>query len=169
MAKRLGVFVDVSNLYYCVGKKFENRKLNYTKYKEYIAGMGEIVQAIAYGAQMENEAIKFIRVLSNLGFTTKFKAPQVYENAATGEGYKRKADWDVGIAMDIVTMADKLDIVILGSADGDLTPAVEWCRHKGIDVIVLACRISRSLKDNASKFIEIPESFLEEKRIITEA
>ena len=75
----------------------------------------------------------------------------------------RKADWDVGIAIDMVTTVEgnSIDMMIICTADGDMTPAVEWVISKGINVIILACGISRDLKNTATKFIEIPESFLE--------
>ena len=58
--KRIGVFVDVSNIYYCIGKKYEYRKLDYRKYLDFITDLGELVKVIAYGSQMSNEAAGFI-------------------------------------------------------------------------------------------------------------
>jgi len=160
--KRLGVFLDVSNLYYCIQKKFPKRKLDYRKYKRFIEDLGEIQQAIAYGAQMSSQADGFIYCLQQMGFHTKFKAPKVYPGE--GENVKRKADWDVGIAMDVVNMIDRFDMIILGTGDGDMLPLVEWCMRKGVDVVILATGISRDLKKQATKAIEIPESLLESKK-----
>ena len=159
MAKRIGVFVDVSNLYYCISKKFQDRKLDYAKYWDFIKELGDIQQAIAYGAQVNNEASNFIYCLKQVGFLTKYKSPKSYSHQAN---FKRKADWDVGIAIDIVNMIDRFDMIILGTADGDLVPAVEWAQQRGVDVVVFACGISRDLKNIARQFIEIPESLLEE-------
>lgn len=158
--KRIGLFVDVSNLYYCIGKKFEKRKLDYRKYLEFVQDFGEIVQAIAYGSQINNEAQGFIHCLEKIGFTAKFKGVKSFENDSR-TALRRKADWDVGIAIDIVNMVERLDMVILGSADGDLEPVVEWCMRRGVDVIILACGISRDLKNSSKQYIEIPESLLE--------
>ena len=158
--KRIGVFVDVSNLYYCIHKKYKGRKLDYRKYLAFIKDLGDMQVAIAYGSQMNNQASAFVYCLKAIGFNTKFKSPKTYVNL--GEtGIRRKADWDVGIAIDIVKMIDRLDMVILGSGDGDMLPVVEWAMDKGVDVVVLASGISRDLKDKATKFIEIPESLLE--------
>lgn len=158
--KRLLVCMDVSNLYYCISKKFEGRRLNYAEYIKYLNGLGEIQKMIAYGAQVGKEANAFIHCLRKLGFETKYKTPRVFRN---GLQTKRKADWDVGIAMDIVNMVElkSVDMIILGSADGDLTPCVEWAKARGVDVVVLACGIARELKKTATLFVEIPESFLE--------
>jgi uncharacterized LabA/DUF88 family protein len=158
MAKRIGIFCDVSNLYYCIGKKFDKRKLDYRKYLAFAKDLGDVQHAIAYGAQLQNEASAFIHCLKNFGFEPKYKSPKDYHNK---DNFKRKADWDVGIAIDIVKMIDRLDLIILGTADGDLTPVVDWAKERGVDVIVLACGISRELKDT-TKYIEIPESMLED-------
>ena len=157
--KRIGVFADVSNLYYCVNKKF-NSKLDYEKYYDWIKPLGEIQQAVAYGAQMDDKAEGFIYALKKIGFYTKYKTPKTYVN---NDIVRRKADWDVGIAIDIVTMIDKIDMIVLGTADGDLCPVVEWSLAKGADVIILACGISKDLKEIATKWVEIPESMLEDK------
>jgi len=158
MSKRIGVFVDISNIYYCIGKKFDQRKLDYRRYLEFLKDMGDIQHAIAYGAQINNEARGFIHCLRQVGFEPKYKTPKDYHNK---DNFKRKADWDVGIAMDIVRLIDRLDLIILGTADGDLTPVVEWAKEKGVEVVVFACGISRELKNVATKYIEIPESMLE--------
>ena len=97
--KRIGVFADVSNLYYCIGKKYTERKLDYQKYWEFITALGDIQQAIAYGAQIGSEAANFIYCLKQIGFQTRYKSPKSYNNQAN---FKRKADWDVGIAIDMV-------------------------------------------------------------------
>ncbi len=159
--KRVGIFADVSNLYYCIRLKFKERKLDYKKYYNFCADLGEITQAVAYGAQVGTEALNFIHCLREVGFATKYKQPKSYSD---GVRLKRKADWDVGIAIDIVSMADRLDLIVLGSADGDLSPVVSWARQRGIDVIVFGCGISRELKDVSTKYIEIPESLLEGQR-----
>lgn len=158
--KRIGVFVDVSNIYYCIGKKYEYRKLDYRKYLDFVRDFGDLVKIIAYGSQMTNEAAGFIHCLQKVGFQTKFKGVKTFTQ---GQEQKRKADWDVGITMDIVSMIDRFDMIILGTADGDLEPVVDWATRRGVDVVVLACGISRDLKDKATQYIEIPESLLEEQ------
>jgi len=156
--KRIGVFVDVSNLYYCIGLKYKGRKLDYNAYLTFIKDLGEVVQAIAYGAQIDNEAAAFIYCLQEIGFQPKYKTPKVYSSK---DKIKKKADWDVGIAIDIVNMVDRLDLIVLGTADGNLEPAVTWAMQRGVDVIILASGISRELKDSATRYIEIPVSLLE--------
>ena len=154
---RIGIFIDVSNLYYCVGKKF-NRKLDYKKYYTYVEQLGDIKQAIAYGAQLKNEARGFIHCLEEVGFTPKYKKPKIFHNDGK---VRHKADVDVDIAMDIVRKINSLDLIILGCADSDLAPVVDWSQECGVNVIVLATGIAHELRTAAYSSIEIPESFLE--------
>lgn len=142
--------------------KYPERKLDYAAYMKYVQELGLLHVAYAYGAQLENEASGFIHCLKATGYTPKYKTPKTYKSDGK---IKRKADWDVGIAMDIVQTIDRLDMVLLGSADGDLCPVVDWAQRRGAVVVVLACGISRDLRDLADQAIEIPESLLENKNV----
>ena len=158
MSRRIGFFVDVSNLYYCMGKKYPNRKISYSKLTEYVRGIGGITKSIAYGADKGKLTEGFIHFLKTLGFETKFKEPIGFAGNT-----RYKADWDVGITVDMLNMMDRFDTVILSTADGDLEPAVAHLVRQGVDVIILACGINKALKESATKFIEIPESMLEDE------
>lgn len=173
--KVVGVFADVSNLYYCIGKKFSGRKLAYDKYLKQAVGTHELYRAFAYGAQLNDEAVNFITCLRHFGYDTKYKKPKQYVAPSVAPNCPkcgeilpaekreiRKADWDVGIAMDVVRLIDRLDIVVIGSADGDLSPLVEWIKEKGRRCVVLACGISRDLKNVADHWTEIDEPLLED-------
>jgi uncharacterized LabA/DUF88 family protein len=157
--KRVLIVADISNLYYCVGRRFNSRKLDYKKLMKEAVGDNELYRAIAYGAEMGNEALHFKAALRNCGFEIKYKSPSSFP----GENNKeiRKADWDVGMAMDVVTMLDNVDIVVYATADGDLAPNLEYVRFKGKQTFVLACGISRDLKTIADNFREITEDMLE--------
>jgi uncharacterized LabA/DUF88 family protein len=156
--KRIGVFVDVGNLYHCLGTKFEGRRLDFRAYLKYVETLGEVQTANAYGCQVENEAKSFIAALKKAGFSPHYKAVKIIRKGTDRE--RRKGDWDVGIAVAMIQMLDKLDIVVLGTADSDLEPAVRYVRDRGATVIVLACGIAEELHAAANECIEIPESFL---------
>ena len=152
----VGLYVDVSNLYYCLNQRYDGKKLNYKKYIYYVKSLGTLIHSCAYGSHLNNEAGTFIDHLKSLGFETKFKEPKVFHNK---QGIKRKADWDVGITIDLVNDYSRFDRIVIGTADGDLAPTVSWLIDKGISVIILACNISRDLKELIpSASIEIPES-----------
>ncbi len=158
------VFADVSNLYYCIGRKYDGRKLDYERLFNKIKDFGTVQRAFAYGTQISQEATTFIACLRKLGWTTKYKQPKMSETPGEERKVVRKADWDVGIAMDAVRMADKVDTIILCSSDPDLVPLVEWVKDQGIRCIVMACGISRELKEIADQHFEIEDNLLEPLR-----
>jgi len=152
--KRVGIFIDVTDIYYHVIRHYRNRKLSYRSYLDFVEDFGDVVQAVAYGSQSNNDAAGFIRALKKIGYQTKFREIK--------NGYETQ--WNVAIAMDVVQMAPRLDLVVLGSADPDLEPLVGWCKRQGISVYVIACNIGNTLRECATECIEIPESLLEDKK-----
>lgn len=158
--KRVGIFVDISNIYMCLRSKYQ-RKLDYKKLMNYVNDFGEITVAIAYGAQVGDQAKAFIYYLSKLGFETKYKEPKTHRNP-NGQ-IITKANWDIQIAMDILDHADNLDVVIILSADGDFIPCLKRIKENGKIVIVIGSTINNELHKVADSCIEIPEVFLEGK------
>lgn len=156
MNNKIAVFVDVGNLYYCTGKKFEARKLDYRKYLEYCKTFGEIYQAYAYGSQVKEEAKNFILCLKQIGFLTKFKENEREE--------RRRVNWGSGITIDIVNVVERVDMVIIGSSDPDLLPAIEHIKSKGVKVVIIAAGVHRDLKKACNSFVEVSEDMLEEVR-----
>lgn len=154
MAKRIGVFADVSNLYYTIKGKYK-RKLDYGKFMEFIADLGDVAVSLAYGAQREDQAQKFIKCLREAGFTPKYKEPRTFNNKSQ---ITHKADWDVGIAVDMIRYMDDVDMYILASADSDMIPVIEYLNERGKEVVVIGCGISHQLKDSTKECIEIAKS-----------
>lgn len=152
--KRLGVFVDVSNLYYCTEKQYR-KKIDYAKYLAFLNDFGTTKFSIAYAAVMGTQADGFLHALAELGFQVKTRTPKEY--SIPGGGVKHKCDFDVQIALDMVHMQSQMDMCILGSADGDLTPAVKYLT---IPTVIFACGISNELAKSAKAAIEIPPSIL---------
>ncbi len=164
MPKRIGLFADVSNLYHCINSKY-SKKLDYAKYIDFCKALGQITIANAYGAQIKNQASYFLKCLRHFGFTPYFQTPRAFKTP-TG-GIQHKADYDVLITMGVVKAIENIDILILGSADGDFASLLEWVNGKGLKSIVFACNISQELKKVAHQTMEIPESYMENKNGIT--
>jgi uncharacterized LabA/DUF88 family protein len=99
-----------------------------------------------------------------MGIECFYKEPKVMHNKR-GD-LVHKADWDLGIALDVVDIIQGkgLDTVILCSADGDMAPLATWCRKRGAKVIIIACGISFELENTANTCIEIPRSLLMEDK-----
>lgn len=151
---KIGLYVDVSNLYFCLYNNLKG-KLNYAKLIDFLSPLGDICIAKAYGAQVNNEAEAFIETLQSLGFETHYKHPKYFGQTHTG-----KADWDVGIAIDIVKDLEKVDMVVLATADGDMSPLASYVIEKGKQIVVIGSNISKELQENVTKYIEIPNSLV---------
>jgi uncharacterized protein (TIGR00288 family) len=165
--KRVFMAVDVSNIYYCAQTK-HGGKVDYVKLYEYAGGYGSVVMANAYGAQKSHEAEAFIHCIREAGYTPHYKVPKAYTR--DGGGTRHKADWDVGICIDTVNaiLHRDIDLVILVTADGDLTPLVEWVKARGVEVVIIGANISRDLRRAATEYLEIPKSLIEDHNDATD-
>lgn len=152
--KRIGLYIDVSNLYFCLHNNLKG-KLDYSALLKFLEPLGTISIAKAYGAQVKDEASAFIRLLEGLGFQTFYKTPKYY-----GATHNGKADHDVSIAIDVVKDLPELDMVILATADGDMTPLVEYIKSFNKSIVIIGSNISKELQDTCTKYIEIPSSLV---------
>lgn len=160
--RSIGVFVDVGNLYHCVNKKFEGRKLDYKKYLENVITDDDILyRAIAYGIQVKDEANKFISCLKHYGFEAKYRRPKIHK--VDDKEVIRRIPWGVGIALDVVRIVsnNKLDVVVIGSSEPELVDLVEWVKERGVKCVVASCGIPREIREASDSWIELSENFLE--------
>jgi uncharacterized LabA/DUF88 family protein len=142
--RRIGVYLDTNNLYQAL-KHNHGRQLNYDKLMKHIRDMGKIKEAIAYGFEVDNEASNFKCMLEKVGFKTKYR--KVHPET--------RCNWNTTIVIDIMERCDDLDIVIVCSGDGDLTPIVHSLTAQGKKVIVIASSPAKSLVNKATSTIEI--------------
>ncbi|MFA6397793.1 MAG: NYN domain-containing protein [Candidatus Paceibacterota bacterium] len=138
--QRVGVFIDTQNLYH-TAKNLYKRRVNFGAIlKDAVAGR-KLVRAVAYVISTESgEENNFFDALTKVGIETKTKDLQIFSGGA------KKADWDVGLAVDAIKMASKLDVVILVAGDGDYIPLVEYLQTNGIQVEAVSFGKSSSLK-----------------------
>lgn len=172
MGKKVLVVVDISNIFYCVKKKF-NDKIDYGKLLDEVVRDNESLhRAIAYGAQIDNDAANFVNFLNQVGFETKYKEPKVVSRIPdprdpTRMKEIRKADWDVGMTMDVVKILDQVDVVVFCTADGDMAPCVEYVQSRGKEARVLGCTLSYELKAVCHNCQEIQPHLLMGSRLET--
>lgn len=150
--QRVGIFVDVANMYHSA-KNLYSAKVNFKEVlKTGIAGR-QLIRAIAYVIRSESEEEKaFFDALDKQGFEVKMKDLQIFP------GGMKKADWDVGIAVDAIKMADRLDSVVLVSGDGDYQPLVRYLQEsKGcqVEVIAFSRTTSSKLMDMVDDYIDL--------------
>jgi uncharacterized LabA/DUF88 family protein len=149
--QRVGIFIDAQNLYHS-GKNLYHSKVNFGKIVEDALDGRKLVRALAYVIKTESgEESAFFDALVKMGIETKIKDLQIFSSGA------KKADWDVGMAIDAVKMAPKLDAVILVTGDGDFVPLVEYLQtNEGCQVEVVSFG-----KSTSAKLIEATDHFMD--------
>ena len=149
--QRVGVFIDVQNMYYSAKNLF-HMKVNFGNIvKEATAGR-KLIRAIAYVVSTEGkEEQPFFDALYNLGIETKERPLQIFY------GGEKKADWDVGITVDAIRLSPSLDTIILVSGDGDYLPLVEYLQNQGkqVEVMAFGNTSSGKLREEADDFIDL--------------
>jgi uncharacterized LabA/DUF88 family protein len=151
--QRVGIFIDAQNLYHSA-KNLYKRKVNFGAIvKDAVAGR-KLVRAIAYVITSEAQDEKgFFEALTKLGIETKTKDLQVFTGGA------KKGDWDVGLAVDAIKMAPRLDTIIIVSGDGDFIPLVEYLQTMTqVEVIAFGQSTSGKLREQADDFLDLSEN-----------
>ena len=153
--QRVGVLVDIQNMYY-TGKVLYKKKVNFKNILHEAMSGRKLIRAIAYGVKTEEGLEeKFFDALEGHGFEVKTKDLQIFAGGA------KKADWDVGIAVDAIKMSKSLDVIVLVSGDGDYIPMIEYIQNTtGCRVEVIAFKKSASAKliEAADDFIDLSEN-----------
>jgi uncharacterized LabA/DUF88 family protein len=155
-AQRIGVFVDVQNMYYSAKSMYKS-KVNFSHIlKMAVSGRG-LIRAFAYVIKTDvvKEEKNFFDALENIGFEVKAKDLQVFY------GGHKKGDWDIGIAMDMIELAPKLDVAVLVSGDGDFVPLLRHLKHAlgvRVEVIAFGKSSATKLKEAADSFLDLDEN-----------
>ncbi len=159
-AQRVGVFIDTANLYHSAKHLYKTR-VNFANVLEEAVGGRILVRAIAYVVSTESgDENNFFEALTKMGIETKTKSLQIFSDGA------KKADWDVGLAVDAIKLAPKLDTIIIASGDGDYIPLIEYLDiNQGcqVEVISFGKSSSAKLKEAAHAFTDMcdnPKKFL---------
>lgn len=173
--QRVGIFVDVQNLYHSAKNLYQGR-VNYAELMKHLVGPRQLVRALAYvvksegvepqrgahvpvvsasaaAAQESSSAASessFFEALEKSGFELRMKDLQIYA------GGMKKGDWDVGIAVDAIRMSDMLDVVIIVTGDGDFVPLVNYLKW-GAGRTVEAAAFRRSA---STKLVEAVDEFI---------
>lgn len=147
--QRVGVFIDTQNMYYSARNLFSSH-VSFKNIVEAAVAGRKLIRAIAYVVRTKTgEEKPFFEALIKSGIETREKEIQEFFGGA------KKADWDVGMAVDAIRIADVLDVVVLVSGDGDFIPLVEYLKHRGRQVELAAFRETAS-----SKLIETVDSYI---------
>lgn len=151
-SQRIGVFVDVQNMYYSA-KNLYNAKVNFAQILKSAVGDRSLIRAIAYVIKADiKEEQNFFDALEKIGFEVKAKDLQIFAGGA------KKGDWDIGLAMDTIELAPRLDTIVIVSGDGDYVPLLLHLRHAlgcRIEVIAFGKSSSGLLRQECDSFIDL--------------
>lgn len=174
--QRVGIFIDVQNLYHSAKNLYRGR-VNYRELIKYLVGERQLIRSMAYVVKSEgivdaapsraegmrpahraDEGISseaaFFEALEKAGLELRVKDLQVYP------GGMKKADWDVGLAVDAIRMSSFLDVVVIVSGDGDFLPLVDylkWGVGRLVEVAAFRRSASSKLQEAADTFINIED------------
>lgn len=158
--QRVAVFIDTQNLYHSA-KNLYNAKVNFGAVVQASLVKRKLIRAIAYVISTEGgDETQFFEALTKVGIETKVKDLQIFYGGA------KKADWDVGMAVDAIRIAPKVDTIVLATGDGDFVPLINFLKeHFGVQVEVISFGKSSStkLREACEDFIDMcdaPENFL---------
>lgn len=152
--QRVGVFIDTQNLYHSARNLYKARVNFGAVLKDAVAGR-KLVRAVAYVITTEaGDEKNFFEALTKLGIETKTKDLQIFHSGT------KKGDWDVGLTVDAIKMAQRLDSVVIISGDGDFIPLVEYLQTMGVQVEVVSFGQSTSsnLRDTVDDFVDLSEN-----------
>jgi len=153
--QRVGVFIDTQNIYHSA-KNLYHSKVNFGAIVKDAVGERSLIRAVAYVITTEaGDEKAFFEALTKMGIETKTKDLQIFGSGA------KKADWDVGLAIDAVKLAPKLDAVILLTGDGDFAPLVEYLQvNEGcqVEVVSFGKSTSTKLREVVDDFFDLDEN-----------
>jgi len=148
---RVAVFLDGSNINGSF-RQLYGEGANYEKVLDKVLMGNKLHRAIAYAVRL-GDMERWLKFMGHIGFEVKVKEPIRREDGTT------KADWDLGICLDVVNqvLLGAVDAIVLLSGDGDFADLIKWCQSRGVIVIVggVASSTAMAVKENADKFIPL--------------
>ena len=147
--------MDIQNMYYSA-RVLYSKKVNFKNVLTAATSERKLIRAIAYGIKtVEATEDKFFEALEKGGYEVKTKDLQIFHDGS------KKGDWDVGIAIDAIKMAPKLDVIIIVSGDGDYTSLLEYLQNTygcRVEVVAFAESASAKLIEQADDFTNLSEN-----------
>jgi uncharacterized LabA/DUF88 family protein len=147
---RVAVFIDGNNLFHAA--RFHNIDIDYNKLLRVLLGDGRLLRAFFYtgvdvGAERQQGFLLWMR---RNGFRVVHKELKTFYDGT------RKANLDVEIAVDMLSLAGRYDTAVLVSGDEDFVYAVNAVAYKGCRVEVAGFR-----SNTAPKLIDVADYFID--------
>ncbi len=144
--EKVAVFVDGANLYHSI-KSYYKGVLDYGVLLAAAVGSRKLLRATFYIVEKQDtdetsgSARSFVYNLNKFGYKVRSK-PLVVHETLSPDGERvvsHKGDWDIGIIVDMIRLADHADAYVLVSGDGDYVEAIEYLQsEKGLRVEVIS-------------------------------
>ncbi len=152
---RAGLFVDVQNMYYAARQL--NARLDFGALREEVSRDRRLVRAIAY--VVENPEIDqsgFLAMLAQRNYEVRRKTLKTRADGSS------KGDWDLGMALEIMRLAENLDVVVLASGDGDFVPLVNQIKIEGplVEVFSFPGSTAKELREACDRHVAIGDALL---------
>ena len=151
---KVAIFLDVPNLIYAADQL--NVKVDFGKLLDYLTEGRQLVRATAYAPitddpQTRFEKQRFVEPVINHGYKIVTKPWKRFNDGSM------KANFDIELAVDILTMSDRLDIVVLLSGDGDFRRVCELVESKGVrvEVVSFAQSTAMELRNVADQYTDL--------------
>lgn len=157
--QRVAVIIDTQNLYHSA-KNLYKSKVNFSEVVKAAVQDRKLIRAISYVVNTESgEENAFFEALEKVGIEIKTKDLQIFYGGA------KKADWDVGMVVDAIKLAHKVDAIVFATGDGDFIPGVEYIQSMGcqVEAITFGRSSSSGLRKAVDDFIDLdsdPQKFL---------
>ncbi|MCK9621840.1 MAG: NYN domain-containing protein [Methylobacter sp.] len=155
--QKVAIFADVQNIYYTTRQSYR-RHFNYAAFWAQATTNRDVVAAFAYAIDKgDSKQQGFQQILRNIGFEVKLK-PYIQRSDGSAKG-----DWDVGITLDVIDTAPKVDVIVLLSGDGDFDLLLDKARDvygTTTEVYGVPALTAPSLINSASRFIAIDDKLL---------
>jgi uncharacterized LabA/DUF88 family protein len=155
--EKVGIFVDVQNIYYTCRQTYQGN-FDYNKFWAEVTKDRDVVCAYAYATDRGDAKQKqFQNILRAIGFDVQLKAVLKRRDGTA------KADWDVGIALDVFEAANQCDTIVLASGDGDFGILLDRIRDRfktQSEVYGVRALTSNQLIGPASRFVPIDEKLI---------
>jgi len=151
--QRVAVLADSQNLYHTAQSMY-TRNIDYAALLEEAVSDRNLTRAIAYVIRADApEEESFFEALVDIGFETQIKDIKTFADGT------KKADWDVGMCLDAVTLANHVDTIVLCTGDGDFTRLCRHLKHEGVrvEVICFAESTAEELVEAADDFEDMSE------------
>jgi uncharacterized LabA/DUF88 family protein len=148
VSKNVAMFIDVANMYYAA--RGQDVDIDYVALLKHATKGRDLIRAYAYtGLDPENEnQRKFIDFLAKNGYK-----PVIKDIRKFGDG-RMKANLDIELVVDLFRLADRMDIAVIASGDGDFAPAIKALQDKGV-----RCEVISFKPNTSSDLIAVADEF----------